>query len=206
MKIAIIVEGTTETAFKPFLQEFLRTRIPDNMPELDFVRQDGRIPKEGRLKSLVERKLTGDKADAVIALTDVSTGTNDFKDAADAKTKMRRWVKNERFYPHAAQYEVEAWLLPFWKEIQDWTGGNLTLHGKPESINHTHPPSERIKAIVRQSKKVDGYVKARDAYRILAKAQRTRSDPVLLVAADACPELKAFLNTILELSGGQTLP
>jgi len=38
VKIAIIVEGSTETAFKPFLQGFLRARIPDRLPELDFVR------------------------------------------------------------------------------------------------------------------------------------------------------------------------
>jgi len=119
---------------------------------------------------------------------------------------MKQWVENERFYPHAAQYEVEAWLLPFWKEIQDWSGGNLTLPGKPETINHTHPPSERIKAIVRQGQKGFRYVKARDVHRILEKAQRTRADHALQVAAAACPELKAFLNTILELSGGQPLP
>jgi len=53
-------------------------------------------------------------ADAVIALTDVYTGTGDFRDAEDAKTKMWEWVgENTKFFPHAAQYEFEAWLIPF---------------------------------------------------------------------------------------------
>jgi hypothetical protein len=38
----------------------------------------------------------------------------------------------------------------------------------------------------------------RDAHRILRNQD-------LAVAAAACPELKAFLNRILELSGGQQL-
>jgi hypothetical protein len=54
------------------------------------------------------------EADAVITLTDVYTGANEFKDAADAKDKMRQWVGvNDKFYPHAAQHDFEAWLLPF---------------------------------------------------------------------------------------------
>jgi hypothetical protein len=41
----------------------------------------------------VENLLTGrDACDAVIALTDVYTGTKDFKDAADAKAQMKKWV------------------------------------------------------------------------------------------------------------------
>jgi hypothetical protein len=59
----------------------------------------------------------------VIALTDVYTGTDDFLDAADAKQKMRAWVgKNDRFHPHVAQHDFEAWLLPFWTDIQSLAG------------------------------------------------------------------------------------
>ncbi len=88
MKIAIVVEGETERAFKEKLCEFLQTRLGQNMPRLKFIPQHGRVPKAEKLKRVVENLLSGSQAyDAVIALTDVYTGTKDFKDAADAKKK-----------------------------------------------------------------------------------------------------------------------
>ena len=70
MKIAILVEGETEDAFKPHLRQFLQARLANKMPKLVMVRCDGRIPKGNELKRRVERLLKGQKsADAVIALT-----------------------------------------------------------------------------------------------------------------------------------------
>jgi hypothetical protein len=117
MRIAILVEGKTETAFKRTLIAFLQTRLAGKMPRLDFVPYDGRIPTGDKLKRVVENLLNDRKrpADAVIALTDVYTGTNppDFPTAADAKHKMRQWVGAEpRFHPHVALHDFEAWLLP----------------------------------------------------------------------------------------------
>ncbi|MEH1788369.1 MAG: hypothetical protein V7L23_22990 [Nostoc sp.] len=43
MRIAILVEGATETAFKPILENFLKSRLQQTMPELKFIRYDGRI-------------------------------------------------------------------------------------------------------------------------------------------------------------------
>ena len=73
IKIATIVEGKTEKAFKPVLHDFLKTRLAGNMPKLDVVPYDGRIPTGNKLKRVVERLLNDRKhpADAVIALTDV---------------------------------------------------------------------------------------------------------------------------------------
>jgi hypothetical protein len=127
MKIAILVEGETEMAFKSKLQEFLKPRI-ERMPKLIFIPQEGRIPKEDKLRRIVENLLAGKNAyDAVIALTDVYTGTNDFTDAADAKTKMAAWVRNNpKFYPHAAQHDFEAWFAcgnksqPHFSPTQDY--------------------------------------------------------------------------------------
>lgn len=101
MKIAILVEGATEVAFRDKLRDFLQSRLGQKMPKLKFIPQDGRIPKEGKLKRIVENLLDNDGYDAVIALTDVYTGTKDFQDAADAQAKMTNWVgKNPKFYPH----------------------------------------------------------------------------------------------------------
>ena len=202
MKIAILVEGRTERAFKPHLHRFLQGRRTGPMPHLDFFPCDGRLYKGEKLRRTVDALLRNGKtpSDAVIALTDVYTGTKDFVDAADAKRQMRAWVgNNPRFYPHAAQHDFEAWLLPFWGDIQALAGHNKTApSGSPESVNHSRPPSEHIREIFRIGTCRRAYSKTRDAGRILDGKDLT-------VAAKKCPELKAFLNTILTLSGAECL-
>jgi hypothetical protein len=197
------VEGKTERAFMPVLRDFLQPRLQGHMPNLDAVVYDGRIPKADKLRRVVDNLLSDPRrpAVAVIALTDVYTGTRDFVDAADAKAKMCQWVGgNSRFYPHAAQYDFEAWLLPYWPTIQKLAKHNRSAPaGEPETINHDNPPAHRIQAVFESGKCRDSYIKPRDARRILEQND-------LLISANACPELKAFLNTILQLSGGQLLP
>jgi hypothetical protein len=200
VKIAILVEGATEMGFKPKLQEFLQSRLGQQMPKLKFISSDGRIDKGKDLRRVVENLLTGkDACDAVIALTDVYTGTKDFKDAADAKAKMKEWVgDNPKFYPHAASHDFEAWLLPFWSKIQQISGGNRAVpSGPPELVNHNKPPSKRIEEIFEQGKR-RSYKKRRDAKSILDGED-------LMDAAVKCPELEAFLNTILSLCGGELI-
>jgi hypothetical protein len=199
VKITILVEGKTERAFKPHLVQFLKNRLPGPMPRLDMFPYDGRIPKEQKLRRKVETLLrTG--ADAVITLTDVYTGTGDFRNAADAKKKMREWAgPDDRFYPHVAQHDFEAWLLPYWDDIQRIAGHNRGAPpGLPETVNHNRPPSEHIREIFRAGTGRDDYSKPRDANRILRGKDLT-------IAAMKCPELKAFLSRILTLSGGQSL-
>ena len=130
----------------------------------------------------------------------LSTGTRDFAHAADAKAKMHGWVgPNPKFYPHAAQYDFEAWLLPYWSEIQRLANSNRTAPGSfPERVNHNKPPSHRLEEIFRAGTG-RRYSKILDARRILKGKD-------LLIAAQACPELKAFLNTILTLCQATPIP
>ena len=205
MRISIIVEGQTEGAFIPLVREFLRSRLAGKMPKLVPLPYDGRIPKREQLRKLVIRRLTTGSPpfDAVIALTDVYTGISppDFADAVDAKNQMRSWVGDEpRFYPHAAQHDVEAWLIPFWADIQRLARHNRAApKGTPESINHTRPPSVHVRAMFADGKCRNHYSKVRDAAAILRGKNLT-------IAANQCPELKSFLNTILSLCGGEKLP
>jgi hypothetical protein len=202
MKIAILIEGETEKVFLACIRDFLNARLAGRMPRLVPSKYDGRIPKGEKLRRRVEALLRGPEPDAdhVIALTDVYTGSQDFTDAADAKRQMREWVgPDRRFHPHAAQYDFEAWLLPYWSDIQQIAKHNRTAPaGRPELVNHDHPPSYHIKEIFRTGQGPRDYIKTRDAKRILQGKD-------LKVAAAACPELKAFLNTILELCGGEAL-
>jgi hypothetical protein len=199
VKIAILIEGKTEEVFLPALRQFLGKRLSGRMPKLVPHRSNGRVEKGDALRRIVEKHLhTG--ADAVIALTDVYTGGIDFVDAADAKRKMRKWVgPNERFYAHAAQYEFEAWLLPYWETIRRLARSDIGAPtGKPESVNHNRPPSQWIGDAFEPGKSGRSYSKARDAVRILR-------DKDLTIAANACPELKTFFNTILQLCAGECL-
>jgi hypothetical protein len=155
------------------------------------------------LRRDVERLLSGrTSAESVIALTDVYTGLRDFVDAEDAKAKMKEWVGvgNDRFFPHAAQYDFEAWLLPYWNTIQRLAGSNRNPPlNHPELVNHENPPAKLLQEVFRTGSRGNRYVKPRNAHRILR-------DNDLLVAANACSELKAFLNTILSLCGGDLIP
>ena len=203
MKIVILVEGKTETAFKPHLINFLASYLQGAMPKLDFHPFDGRLPTNDKLKRIVDIHLTGKRsADHVIALTDVYTGTNPpiFQDATDAKTKMRNWVGfNCRFHPHVAQYDFEAWLLPYWHTIQKLAMHNKTAPGgMPETVNHNKSPAYHIKEIFKMGQCRNYYNKPRDANRIL-------NENDLLIAINQCPELKLFINTIIEICNGNKI-
>jgi hypothetical protein len=204
MRIVILVEGKTETAFKPILNAFLQTRVAGKMPKLVFWRYDGLIPTGDKLQRVVAN-LVNDRrkpADAVIALTDVYTGKTPpvFPTAEDAKKKMREWVGNEeRFHPHVALHDFEAWLLSYWEKIKKLTGSNHRAPGsRPEKVNHNNPPAHRLADEFRTGPNSESYVKTRDAGRIL-------KDEDLMVAINACPELKAFVNTILALCDPNTV-
>ena len=203
MKIALIVEGKTEKIFMPHLRNFLRPRL-QQMPNIDVFPYKHQIPVGEELRKAVNGLLTGrQQSDHVIALTDVYTGAIPpiFTDAADARSKMRQWAGREpRFHPHAAQYEFEAWLLPYWPRIQQLAKHNQSVpRGNPERVNHNNPPSRLLKEIFRRGDGRDDYSKARDAGRILENAD-------LNVAIEQCSELKALVNTILNICGGQTIP
>jgi hypothetical protein len=203
VKIVLLCKGDTEKAFLPFLRQFLENRL-ESMPKIIPIKYDGRIPKGDKLKRTIDNFLSGkDAYDYVIALTDVYTGTKDFKDAEDAKQKMKQWAgNNENFYPHAAQHDFEAWLLPFWPTIQKLAKHNKGKPpGSPESINHGKQPSKWMQEIFEAGKCRDSYNKQRDAKRILSEQGND-----LLIAAKECPELKAFLNTILTLCDGDVIP
>lgn len=194
MNIAILVEGATEVAFREELRKFLQTRLEQQMPRLKFIPQNGRIPKEEKLRRVVENLLIGNNAcDAVIALTDVYTGTKDFQDAADAKAQMKKWVgNNPKFYPHTALHDFEAWLLPYWNTIQALAKHKRSApSGSPETVNHHKPPSYHLKEIFKSGGRQD-YNKPIHGKKILEKND-------LMIAIQACPELKAFVNQIISL-------
>ncbi len=204
MRIVLLVEGRTEQAFMHHLRQYL-SRCLSPMPKLEALPYNGRIPVGAMLQESVQDLFRRRQrlVDHVIALTDVYTGTTPplFKDAADARAKMRAWVGPEpRFHPHAAQYDFEAWLIPYWEDLRRIAGHNQAAPGtNPESINHDNPPSRRIKTLFQVGTCRGAYSKPRDADRIFRKNG-------LDAAIAQCPELKFFINTILTICDAAPIP
>jgi hypothetical protein len=188
VSIGLIVEGQTERAIMPALRRHLEKQLAGRMPRIKAYPCRATIYRGQELRRRVGLYL--DKHDYVIALTDVYTGSRDFVVAADAKRKLREWVGPEpRFFPHAAQYEVEAWLLPYWDRVQTLSRGNRAAPGgAPENVNHQRPPSTHLRDIYSQHGKRQ-YSKVIDAAKILDGVD-------LDLAIQACPELKALIETI----------
>lgn len=200
MTITIIVEGKTEAVLLPLLREYVISHLGEGRsPRLRAIKYHGTIPTGAKLQRLVATLLLDNtrRSDYVIALTDVYTGNPPrFVDATDAKLKLANWVGNEpRFFPHAAQYEFEAWLIPYWPAITELAGHNIAKpKRKPEEINHNRPPSKVLTELFQNGRCRDSYSKARDALRILRGKD-------LGQAVGECSELRALVNTIFQLSG-----
>ena len=86
-------------------------------------------------------------------------------------------------------------MLPYWEKIKKLTGSNRSAPGNfPEAVNHGKSPAYWLAEVFRTGSRTASYVKTRDAGRILKGED-------LSVAIDSCPELKAFVNTIVKLCG-----
>jgi len=197
VSIALMIEGRTERAFLAPLRAFLGARLAGRMPSVKPYPYNGRLPKGEWLARDVRGHLK--RHDHVIALTDVYTGNDprDFQSANDARARMRAWVGGEPcFHPHAAQFEFEAWLIPYWPRIQALANSTRAMPGAPpDTINHDRPPSRMLREMFQTGRRRVDYQKVTHATAILR-------DQDLSVAARECPELRAFLNTILTVSGG----
>ena len=55
-RIAILVEGATEKAFKPILLRFLSTKLSGKMPKLSFVVYDFESEDQQNLSNIIEEK------------------------------------------------------------------------------------------------------------------------------------------------------
>lgn len=205
MKIVVLCEGRTEQVLRTGLQGFLE-RHAREAPSGARPAQTG-LSIKGLNGPVLRKKLPrlvdlyGAKEDVVgvIALTDVYPG---FSSAHEAKAQLREPTKQTmykgKFRAHAAQFELEAWLLPFWDDIVKYLGLKGQPPGaNPEEVNNQKPPSKHLKELFRRANRE--YDKVRYAAKWLT-ADR------LEIAAGSCPELKAFLNSILELAGAAPLP
>lgn len=199
MKIVLLVEGKTETALRDVLKTFLDSRADkENLARVGLRTKplDSRLLIPDRVKDQVAMNLRDPEVVCVVGLIDVYPT---FPSAQKAKEFLRGAAGPEkRFHAHAAQFDVEAWLLPFWDEIcQKLKVKRQPPGGNPEEVNLEHPPSRHLAELYRLAKR--SYDKPRDARAILQGRD-------LKVAANRCPEFKAFLNTLLACANLAAIP
>ena len=200
MTIVLLVEGDTEQALKEHLKRFLDRRA--NAEGKPRVRLEVR-PVVGRSKgAFMHRVLMELRQPGVTAVDGLIAVYPDYGSAAAAKDDLNAKAGHHpNFYAHAAQYDVEAWLLPFWDDICRRLNIQRRAPGhNPEQVDGERPPSLRLMELYRLAKpRPRKYNKPADMYEILARHD-------LVDAATKCPELRALLNTLLALSGLTQLP
>ncbi|MCW1969219.1 MAG: DUF4276 family protein [Anaerolineae bacterium] len=196
MTIVILVEGNTEVGLIDHIRNFVAMQAKqfNRQPaKLKSIVMDGRNPIT--IGKQIRNSLNMPDVNAVVGLIDVYP---QFKHAIEAK----EWLMNiaqdagirQHFYAHAAQYDVEAWLLPYWDAICQRIGVKQTpISQHPENVNGTQPPAYRLQALYQRAKPPRRYVKTKEMPAILRGKD-------LGLSINACPEFKAFINTLLKLN------
>lgn len=193
MTVVLLVEGATETALKRHLKRFLDERAnKEKMPKLALRTKsfDG-VPTERKLRKRLELELRNEKVRAVVGLLGVYPK---FSSARAVKDFLRDAVgDDQRFYPHAAKYDVEAWLIPYWEAICRRISLTRARPGSdPEAVNSINPPSKRLQELYRLAKR--RFTKTIEMSAVLEGQD-------LALAARECKELRLLLNTLLRLGG-----
>jgi hypothetical protein len=116
LTIVLLTGGLTETALNGHLRHFLDARAEaTGRPKVALRTKNIMTLNAGKLRGRIRLELAQPGVSAVVGLVDVYPR---FDSAEAAKQFLRESAQNDpRFFAHAAQYEVEAWLLPYWDDI-----------------------------------------------------------------------------------------
>jgi hypothetical protein len=196
VRIVLFVEGETERACAPVLKRLLddiaaaesRAKVHLDVRALKGTRiLDGERVAEDAKGYLVRPDVLG-----VAVLVDVRPEFGSAEEAMGAYTSRFR---DTRFRAHCALHDFEAWLLPYWERVfreAKRPAPKRCPWPSPEVVNLAKPPSRVLSEDVFTGK---------PAYRKTVHAPRILEGQDLRVAAEACPQLRAFLNTLLEFAG-----
>ncbi len=194
LTIVILVEGSTEKTLTDKLKEYLdRQAELAGSPRIAVRARKIKSTEPQALGQQIRLQLQTQNTTDVVGLIDVFPH---FTDAQAAKTFLRQAAERagvmQHFYPHAAQYDVEAWLLPYWDDICRRIGVREgPPGGNPEMVDNVRPPSYRLKELYQRAGR--RYIKTIEMPAILKGKD-------LGIAANACVELKSLLNTLFRLS------
>jgi len=200
--IVLLVEGSTEKALTNKIKEFLdECAQTHGHPKVALKPKPLMSTRTDELARRIRLELHDPRVMAVVGLIDVFPN---FRNAEEAKSYLRHAAEQvggvDRFHAHAAQYDVEAWLLPYWDDICRRVGVKQRHPGKnPEGVDDTSPPSHHLMELYLRAKPPRKYRKALEMPAVLRGQDLT-------VSAKACPEFKSLLNTLLMLSDLPLLP
>lgn len=198
MKVVVVCEGSTEAALRSAIRDYVHNKSKGRARVGVRVRSlDGAVVRR-KLASVVAYELADRDVVGVVAVTDVYPN---FQNAAVAKSSLMSQVGREhhpQFRAHVAQHDLEAWLIPFWDEIAKYLRVDAKSPGaRAEEINGVRPPSLRISEL---------YRKAGRKYRKPIDGPTWLTGERLEHAAKSCPELKLFLDSLLEFAGVGSMP
>jgi hypothetical protein len=201
-KIVVMAEGATEKAALPWVKHFLDVRAGDR-PKIRLETNifNGALG-ESEVRGRAEKFLSKPDVIGVIALLDLYP---QFKgvDLVSAKNTVRSWMPEDpRCYVHFAKHDFEAWLLVGWDAIVKQSGaksGFKPWGAWPEQINHDNPPAHRLADLFNRGQPQRKYKKPIDGKKLFEQLD-------LVEVAKACPEFKAFLNTLLSLAAYAPIP
>ncbi|MEW6754999.1 MAG: DUF4276 family protein [Candidatus Latescibacterota bacterium] len=198
-KVIVIAEGGTERAIRQHLKSFLDQRA-GGLPKvrLNIVALDGGL-NEKSVRELAEGLLHDPEVVGVVALTDLYPK---FSDTATAVCAVSGWMPQDpRCHVAVAKHDFEAWLLAGWKAVlrQARIPNKQPWAAQPEDINHEHPPAHRLRALFQSGERPRKYEKSVDGRKLFEGLD-------LVGVAALCPELKRFLNCLLECAGYPVLP
>jgi len=199
MRIALFVEGRTETACKTVLKALLdevaqaETRPCVGLSTHQY--RGTRIWDSGRVAWDAEAYLRQPDVCGAVLLLDVHPR---FDSATAAVAHYHASLGHKRFRVHCALHDFETWLLPHWERLHQLarrTPPKRYPWRPPEEVNRVKPPSRVLSELFAPHR---GYEKALDAPRILQSPDDLRH------SAEKWPQLKLFLNTLLEFAGYAT--
>jgi len=199
VKIVVLVEGKTERACKPVLKAFL-----DEVAEAESKQPVGLATRQyGGSRIWDVERVTRDACGylrqsdvaGVALLLDVFP---QFQSATAATEGYVTRLRDARFRAHCALHDFEAWLLPHWQRVYRLASRAAPRQcpwPSPEGVDLVKPPGRVLSELFAPTR---GYERTRDAPRIL------QSPDDLRLSAAKCPQLRSFLNTLLEFAGYET--
>ncbi|MBI1929828.1 DUF4276 family protein [Candidatus Poribacteria bacterium] len=190
-KIMIYCEGDTEEDnLKPLLDRYTeecRLQIR-NLGGVGQVKRKIGAVTENQL-----RPQTG--VIAVFALVDLYG--SGFDTVAKVKADLRRRVPPEyrdRFHPHVAVHEIEAWIFAVPQVLNEWLGTTIKPFPNPETINLQNPPAKLLEELTRRHKQSKVPTKRVMAQRLFAKI--SSQEAYVNEIYSKCKHFKAFVDDL----------
>lgn len=208
MKFVLFVEGHTEQKAVPqFLKRWLDPQLTKSVG-VQAVKFEGWAEFKRNVKKKADWYLEGAGSTDVIAVVGLLDlyGPTFYPDNEETAAKRVKWasqhfekrVNHERYRHFCAVHEVEAWLLSepslFHRDIQAILPQKVKT---PEKVNFDEPPAQLLDRVFKQGMR-KGYKKVVYGYGLFGKLDPT-------IAYSKCPNLKALLDTMLDLAKGAGL-